>query len=329
MFLMAVGGLVLALSTHAKRRAHDFPRGENREVLLQAPGDWPGLGYLPGDTNLVAGVQVAGMLEERLGKELFAVPRPAPLDFLFETVDQWTHIKPANIEHVIFGAEVSDRLPKLVFVVRTVNRYDAAALAKSLGSKSLAYRDRAVIRLPMKMGSGLLLCPDERTLVGLVRLEPVELKDLDVIPLPPRNGAEGLTVSLRQLLGKRLNKQSLAWFAGDLEKAAALRDMLAFTKLQTSEVELLTSLKQLTIGLYPQDSWTMDGNFSTADLKSGSLLAAKLKALKLPHVNKLTVTEPAPAVDAEPQAFWVQMQIRAAPEGLRELLGVTKLPLAE
>lgn len=324
--MMAAGGLVLALATQPFRRANDFRRGATPDVKIVAPSDWPALGYLPRDTNIIAGVHVAGLLTDHLGKRFFEIPRPPLLDLALETVEQFARVKPDGIDHVVFGAEVSAKLPQFTFVVRTVSRYDVAEVAKGLGAKRLTHREHAVFRLPLKVGSGLLFCPDERTLVGTFRLDSLELKDLDAIPAPPRPGAEGLSAHLNSVLANRVNKKSLAWLAGDLSTAVGLSDLMALARLKTQDLQPLATAKLFGAGLFPQDGWTVSGALLAPDADSARAMQESLRSLSFRGMRTLDVSDPSPNKSNEKEA-WVQVQIGADSDGMRELLLRPRTPM--
>lgn len=320
MAVMALGALIFALRTQSFRRANDYRRGPTSTVVLQAPAEWAAVGYLPAQTNVLAGVHVAKLLNDPLGKRLFDLPRPELLDLVLETVERWTRIKPAQIDHVIFGAEITNKLPQLVIVVRTVGSYSEGEMVRAMQpTKPFQLGARTVFRLPGKAGNGLLYCADDRTLVALVRLDVPSLDDLNAIPVPPRKGADGLSALLQKIFAERIEKEGLAWCAGDLEPAAALKDVLAFAGLPMANFKLLSDVKQFALSLYPQDGWTISGSFRASDEAAAEDLEHALKEMKLPAVRSFKVTGPPPD-NADPAALWVQVQFRAAAEGIASLL---------
>lgn len=324
MLLMATGGLILALATRSYRRDNDYRRGPTPNVPLQPPSEWSALGYLPAGTNLIAGVHVTRLFQDTHGKRLFDLPRPAMLDLVLDTVEIFAKLKPIEIDHVVFGAETATESPRLFFIVRTIAPYDQPALAKRmLPATPQKYREKTVFKLPSELAVGLIYCPDDRTMIGLFRLDAVNFGDLDAIPLPPKMGIAGLAKPLREAFNERLSKESVAWCAGDFERAPGIERLLAFTTLNTADREIVKSLRILVLGLYPQEGWTIGGSFLATDLVSVKSLEGTMKEMKLPGARSLKVDGPPPDV-AEP---WVSLQLRADSEGMRQILNLTKSPL--
>src|SRR5207248_7655219 len=108
MFFMAGVGLILALLTVHWRRQNDFrlKREPSTPPLVQAPGELAGLGFVPAECNVVAALQVAELLNDPVAKKLLASPRPALLDLVLGTVEKWTKLTAADLDHIVMGSEI-------------------------------------------------------------------------------------------------------------------------------------------------------------------------------------------------------------------------------
>ncbi len=166
----------------------------------------------------------------------------------------------------------------------------------------------------------MLWCPGPRTLVMLYRFDSLKIEDLEAIPWPARKDAEAAPPALRDLLSQqRINKQSLGWAAGQLERPALLNNLLPFAPGLAGKAQLLTNVRAFTLSLYSQEGMVLDGAFRTGDEKGTGLVRKQIEEMN-PHTFKsYKVAVPPPGADAAAQ--WVTLQIRGEVQTFRELLG--------
>lgn len=321
MAAMAVVGLTMALLTVESRRRNDV-RGGFKEApsLLQDAGALTGLGFLPEETNVVAAIQVAELLKDPTGKTLLATPRPPLLDMALAPIAKWAKLKPEDVNHVVAGTELKDKFPQVTLVVETNAPYDAAALAKALlPATPTLQRNKPLFRFDLQPGQGMLWCPRPSTLVFLFRLNAFKPHDLDAIPITPRVGTQAPPPAIRDLLAKnRVNKQSLAWVAGNLAELDALKEIFAVA-LSSEDVRLLTKLRGFGLSLYAQEGLVLDGNIRTADEPALRLVQKRLEAWKIPEVKSLKVEGPPPGTSI-PAELWISLQMRGAAKAFRAVL---------
>jgi hypothetical protein len=324
MLLMATVGLTLALATVKWRRQNDYrvKRDTSAPPSVLAPGELVGLGFLPEKVNVVAAVQVAALANDRAGRELLESPRPALLELLLGTVEKWTKLTAQDLDHIVLGTEVSDRLPQMTVVVQTRQPYDRSALASALHpSKPTLQRGQPLYRFGLHPGEGMLWCAQPRTLVLLFRLDALKMEDLDAIPLSPREGAATPPQALQALLaGHRVDKQSLIWAAGRLEEADAIEELAAFAKLPTGAIQFLAKIQAFGLSLLSQGDLELIGHLQTGEEKTTRWVQEQLQGLKVGNLKPLKVAVPPPEVIG-PAGRWVTLQMRGNGPAMREILG--------
>lgn len=322
MLVMAGVGLTMALLTVGWRRMHDYRTKRDTTVppTMQAPGELAGLGFLPAESNVVAAVQVAELGKDPSAKNLLRVPRPTFLDLALGTVEKWTKLTVDDLDHIVLGTEIKDRLPQLTIVVQTRQAYDPATLAKALlPARPVEQRGKPLFRFSLQPGEGMLWCPQPRILVLLLRLDALKTADLDAIPLEARKGTEAPPRALHDLLGaQRINKQSLAWIAGKVDPDL-VKELLAFIPVAAGEVQLLTKVQDFALSLFAQDGLVLVGHLRTGNEATTRQVQTYLEELKPAHVKMNVEAPPANVVD--PAAQWVTVQVRGDPEGMRAFLG--------
>lgn len=312
-------GLGYALWTQSFREKN-HPKFDGGALATSTkPFELPGLGYLPADTNLVAAVRPADLLDEGLGKRLLASPRPRFVELALSNVEKWTGTTAANIDHLVVGASIvrPDRIPSLTLVVQTRLPYHPATIAKALGSKAVTHQDRPLFRFSFDpAGQGALWCMNERVMVLVVRvIEAVKIEDLDTIPHKPYDGASGLPAPVREVIA-RMDKDSLAWVAGHVGDPAGVENILGL--LQKGKVPFLAKAQSFGVWLVPEEkTLRLSGALRGRDEEARSEVAALLKGT-MPGVE-MKMTEPTATTPAAEQ-LWVQFQMRVPPQTVRELL---------
>src|SRR5207302_2196471 len=144
--------------TIAWRRSHDY--GAKVEPVsprpVQSPGALAGLGFLPPDVNVVAGVHVAELLKDPAGKKLLEAPRAPLLDLLLGAVEKWTRLTPEQVASIALGTQIKDKIPQLTVVVETRLPYDPDELARALRPiVPTLQRGKPLFRFTLAPGEGM------------------------------------------------------------------------------------------------------------------------------------------------------------------------------
>ncbi len=324
MLLMALGGLILALATWEGRRRNDY-RGQTVTVppsSVQAPTDMAGLGYLPLDVNVAAALQVAELQKDNLGKKLLEAPRPPLVELLLATVEKWTKLSIQDVDHIVLGTEIKDKLPQLTVVVRTLKAVNPTDLAKALqfGQPTL-HRGKALFHFKLAPGEGMLWCPEPNIFVLLFRFDALKSIDLEAIPAQPRKGTDAPPTALRSLFAQgRIHKHSLAWAAGDLVRPDALKDWLAVIPWHAGGEQILANIQAFALSLVSQDGLTLDGYFRGSDENRTRLLQMQLEGLNVKNVKSFKI-EGTPANAVNDEARWISLQVRGDAQAVGAMLG--------
>jgi hypothetical protein len=327
MLVMAATGLTYALMTVDVRRAHDkslprrsrkpFERFRKTEPELPevvAAVHLPALGYLPPETNVVAGVQVEELLSSSAGKEMRQRGfKLGNVELKLDSIEERLGVAVEDIDHLVLGVQMqegdeADLTPPTWLVIRTRRPYDANKVRAVLGAK----RPRD-LRLP---GGG-------RRVVSEVKVQNVRLQmwladpktlvlglfgKMEDLPARPEDGGESLSPEVRRVLEQRLGAGTPVWLAGSSSdwKKTALPVLLAGWK----DVPMLNRLAQVrtfALWLQPDKEAKLMGAFRCAD----EAVARQIEEKDL-----------APRVKARPEAFtfsrdkeWLSMQMKIQPPG--------------
>jgi hypothetical protein len=259
------------------------------------------------------------------------------VELVLGTVEKWTGLKAEDLEHVVVGTEVSNRLPQLTVVAQTRRPYDNASLASALHpSKPTLQRGKPLYRFGLHPGEGMLWCPEPRTLVLLFRLDALKTEDLEAIPLAPRAGAALPPRALREVLaGQRVDKQSLIWAAGRQEQADIVKELAAFANLPDGAIQFLANIQAFGLSLLSQapsslspatgergegDELVLIGYFQSGDEKTTRWAQEQLRELHLPNLKSFKVEAPPPEIIGRADQ-WVTLQIRGTGPAIRAMLG--------
>jgi hypothetical protein len=324
MLLMALGGLILALATWEGRRRNDY-RGQTVTVppsSVQAPADLAGLGYLPVDVNVAAALQVAELQKDNLGKKLLEAPRPPLVELLLASVEKWAKLSIRDVDHIVLGTEIKDKLPQLTVVVRTLKAVNPGELAKALSPvQSTLQRGKSLFHFKLTPGEGMLWCPEPNILVLLFRFDALKALDLEAIPTHPRRGTDAPPAALRGVFAQgRIHKHSLAWAAGNLTRPDVLKDWLAVIPWHPGSEQILGNIQTFGLSLVSQDGLAMDGYFRGGDENRTRLLQKQLEGLNVKNVKSFKVEGP-PANAANDDARWVSLQVRGDAQAIGAMLG--------
>jgi hypothetical protein len=326
---MALIGLGYALYTQSFRRANDtkLPPGAGVPAARPGPGgksgDLAGLGYLPADCVVVAGIRLAEVLRDPEGQKLWTKLRGGPAGMVVDLLESKTGLHAEEIDHLALGLSPGDGQPRLIVVVRTRSPYGSEALARALEPlKPQRYRGRSVYRFALaSFGDGLLLRLSEDTLVLSLGILPAQLKVLDAIPSKEREGAEGLPASVRDLLQNKLEHGSLIWAAGSLTDVPGLPDLLRLVGVGRGELgAALLNLERFTVGIRLGPQLTLGAALQAPDEPAGQKLAVLLKQQQPQGIESFKVIGPDAGPAAQGGGFWVLVQVRATAAGAAGLI---------
>jgi hypothetical protein len=215
MACMACIGLIFAWSTKEWRRQRDklspTTDAPPPRVLVVAPAMLAGLEFLPADTDVVLGLHVAELIEQRQDRDLVSTLLSAA-NFDSGSLGQWIGLKMEDVSHVLVGLKTRDRLlPRLTLIVQTRQPYDAGTLRAALKvSRSAERPGRTIYRFSPNDTSlePAVWFASERVLVFALLPE-----DLDEVPLSASPIVDRLDPRLVGLL-QSLKEGTQAWLAG-------------------------------------------------------------------------------------------------------------------
>jgi hypothetical protein len=317
MVVMAVLGAVYVVQTQQYRRGNDFRTQKKNEPSLQsAPAtEAPVLGLLPARCNLLADLHVTELLKQPATRRLFdadaAAGHTSPIPLLAGKLQQWTGLKPSDIEHIAMGSEISTKLPQLVILVQTRQPYLPGKVTAALAPATpIKHRQKLLVRFPIPpAGEGLLWCHSERILALVLCPVAAQLDDLDAIPPQPRPGVEGFAEPLRTALTERLPSSSVAWIAGNFEEPPPLGDLLKLAGVKNAGLDMLSQTKTLVVSVQPQSPLTVLGHFRGRTPDDAVKLQAFLAEHRWAEAQSWKV-EARPPEAADPDSFWVTLQVR-------------------
>jgi hypothetical protein len=198
MILMAVLGLVVSLQTVASRRAHD----------VKEP-----LGFLPGDTNLLAALLVSQAAREPAGRDFLQQFGLGESDTAAINLERWTGLTRDDIAFVVVGLKVDDRLiPRATLVVQTRQPYAETRLREALKDPQRSERGHKILyRFSPEKGPPAATVWFAGDDVLVLALSP---EDFDEVPLVPRSGIDHLPLPVKTFLKDRIEPQTGAWIVG-------------------------------------------------------------------------------------------------------------------
>jgi DNA-directed RNA polymerase subunit RPC12/RpoP len=201
MAVMAAVGLVLALKTMPERRSRD------RKELI---------GYLPGDVDVVALLQVTKTMETPTGRDFLRQFGLGPGGGGAINLEKWTGLRAEDMDLIVLGLRVKSEnvLPRLTLAVETRQPYDVEAIRKALDAKRPIERNDKTLH-PFTIGAfpAEFWCPTETILI--IGLGP---RDLDDVPLTPQPSASHLSPALQGLLMDRMGEGATFLLAADTDE---------------------------------------------------------------------------------------------------------------
>jgi hypothetical protein len=230
--LLTLGG---ALATQSYRRHIDagLPPRPKRSPLPEdivpagpaavAPARLAALDYLPPKVDLLAGVHVAELMDDPVGKKLITEPlKFGNTEVRLADFPGKIGLELPDLDHFVVGMRVDEPL-SVVFVVRTKQAYNAHKVREALSARSLPGQTGGRTLYEAKFPAGnlpaLLWCADDRTLlIGLAR------ESLEKANVPSEDRPDSLVPEVREVLRTRVRPYAQLWVvghAGDWTKTAA------------------------------------------------------------------------------------------------------------
>jgi hypothetical protein len=236
----------------------------------------PTLGFLPSDTNVIAAIQVAELMETLAGQEFLAGSGPAHL-WNGQQFQNWTGLELRDIEYIVIGLKIDENLlPRFTLIVETLRPISVSSVQEHLKGSKLP--DPEAVRFPSS----------HTLILGLTK------RDLQLVPAKPRTGIEHLSQPLRTVIKERIARRSQLWIAGystDWEKTVALTFLETLPK---KEREVLKGIQSFGVNLGVDGTASLQASFQCIDESAGKALADliqknsrdELKALKFDQKGK-------------------------------------------
>jgi hypothetical protein len=242
MGFMATLSLIYTLYTVSWRRSRD-PKPAPLPITAAVdrrvpPLELAGLGYLPPETAAVAVLRLAEAQRTPAGKDFLRRFRLGTMPISLPELDSWTGLTTDEIDHVVLGLTLDQRLlPPILLVVQARQPIDQARVRANLkaeipsdvgGKKVYQFTPRTKGKLSLQ---ALLWFPAPDTLVVCLSRE-----DLKNVPDHPVSEAKQLSGPLREVLRDRVDAGAHAYLAGHVEKWDGLLTLLSpFLTKENSE----------------------------------------------------------------------------------------------
>jgi hypothetical protein len=292
---IALVGLILVVLVIQTSRGHK-PKPEAppapAPVRAVAPPDLPGLGFLPEDASLVAGVHVAELVQ---GDKSGLVPLWLAASFPgLNDLERRTGIKLDAVDQAVLGFSVGKKGSQLTLVVQTSKPFDREAVARALRPRRVeqyAGRPLYVCRWG-EQPEALVWYAARNSLVLVMRRGGTPPQAMTALPATPRLGKKKVPSRFRLLFEQRpLPSGTPVWVAGCPENRTMVRKWLALTPLNrndrkvTGQVmtvfvkdgnQLLDLVETFEVGIRLGRAVTLTGIFRAADAPSAQKLAQLL-----------------------------------------------------
>jgi hypothetical protein len=216
--LAVLGAALLIFSGPLRRRSSQLPAyTEPTQAAARSvsPAQLEALGYLPPDTNVIAGVHLGELLQSADNRALLDQLKIGPIDLSPERIQKLTGLKREDIDYVVLGLRLEE-IPRITAIVRTRTHFDPHAVRTALHGVPSPKAERAN-RFSFKLAQPAIeveawLLPEHHLLIfGLTRA------DLDAVPAEPSERLKQLSPQLRQMVQLRLDPDARIWAAGNIE----------------------------------------------------------------------------------------------------------------
>jgi hypothetical protein len=212
-------------------------------------------------------------------------------------LEQLTGLPAQEIDHVILGLKVDDRLPpRLILLVQTLRPFSKTQLKEKL--KAGRFPDPDAIRFP-----------SDRTFV--FGLTP---KDVEAIPSTPSSGIGHLPAPIQTALRERIDKSARIWVIGasdEWDKTVVAGYFMALSK-ETKDV--LKKVQIFAIGLRMEHEPTLTAGLKCSNESGARALNEYLRKQKIESLRDVTVNNEGP---------WVTLQGKIDLDDLRSMFKQT------
>ena len=301
MGLMAALGLTFALLTKEDRRRRDTVNP---------------LGYLPGDCNVIAAINLTDALKQPAGQKMTGLTfRVGPVALGVADLERWTGLKQEDLNQLVLGVKLDKFSASFVLVAQTRAPYDPETVRKALGATRSDKRGPKTC-YPFNLGNSVfqaaLWCPSENVLV--VAFTPERLGD---VPDVPHSGLDHLPEPLRPLVRDPLDPGSQAWVVGHADRwDETLLGLLV--KLPPEDKQTLALAR--TVGL-----WMRFENETVLVSSAAHCASAEAaRTLRDYLVRKGAVAEPDAHVEKD---TWVRARARTTPAAIQTMVKQAVLSL--
>lgn len=318
MFAMALTSLGYALWTTQTRRARDPKKVDTFEpIAARRPMELAGLGFLPKDCQVIAGLHIAEMLNDKTGQTLLAEPRPALLDWSVKQIVRTTGLKLSDLDHIVLATAFDANFPQLVMIVKTRPKVSLEKIADARPKRSTLHQDQPLYEFSVDpLGEMMLWCVEERTLIYVVRLDAVKLEHLHGLSATPRKINEAVPDVLAKTMKERLPAHPYVWAVGRLDQLGLAKAFLPLALGAKADAGPIMDVQTFALGLEPVEGLTLKGEFRLPNAKSAAAFKKFLEAAQIDGAKSQKV-EAAPPEEKEQ---WVSWQVRSDVAVIRDLL---------
>jgi hypothetical protein len=311
--LAVLSTMVILFSGPIRRRSSQLPPELDMAPVRSVDGTrLEGLRYLPTDTNMILGVHVGELLQDKNSREFLDGLKLATLHFNAERLENWTGLKRDEIEYVVVGLKIEDQImPRTTIIVRSLMPIDPERLREKL--KGVPPADGAPGRFRFRVAGTALdaeakCIPEDRILIlGLTR------GDLDAVPAQPHAGLSALSPHLGTLLGERADKRARAWVVGQVSDWDRTPAAWWLGKRPEKERATLKKVRGFASWLTFEDANVLvRAEFESEDAQGATDLAAYLEAIRPEDRPIFKVPTP---VDT-----WVSLQGRMKAQAVQDSL---------
>jgi hypothetical protein len=279
---------------HLRRSSNPYPEelSPYSPVISVAPWQLTGLQYLPADTNVIAGIHVADLLQSEAGRDLLS---QSSSPGIIAQLEKWIGLPAQEMGHVVVGLKVDDRLvPRLIVVVETLRSVSKAQLKENPSR----FRDPDAIRFPS----------DHTVILGLTS------KDLEAIPNKPSMGINHLPPPIQTALRERIDKAARIWAVGasdNWDKTVLLGYLNTLPKDTTN---VLRRIQIFAIGLRVDHESTLTVALKCGDEPAAQALDQFLTKQKIEAIRDLRINR---------ENLWTTMQGKITAEQIRQVFNQT------
>jgi hypothetical protein len=334
---LAIGGVaVTMLAAQISRQRASRPALENTgltHVQAVAPASLAGLGYLPADCDLIAGVHMAEAEADPLAKEFFEHLQPGGSELSLSSVQKWTGLSLAEMDHVVLGLRVQGNLtPRLTLVVTTNKAYDPEKIRQQLKTSPAPVpgkKETYKFTPEHSVFSPSLWFAGPRTLVlGLSG------KDLEAVPAQPRSGLESPDPELRGILTQRMVPGTPLWMVGrprQWNQTLTWGILAGPLQKQGQPVESLTKVRMFGVWFQFGNSLVLNAAVQGEDAASAKTLESDLTGREVDGKKGFRLAAPSPKWETLYQELgqnlksyrnesWVVLQARASAETVKKAI---------